>query len=358
MKILINALILSSKNTGLGVYTYNLLNCISPKLKENNINFDILVSNSDFLPENCKGNAKVIDYSGFLQRNKLIKKIDLSEYDLVWSTTQHGNRKLKCQQIITIHDLIPYFYPKGRIHQYIYYKLLLPKILKYCGCIFTVSENTKIDISKIYKYEKNKIINAYEAINYSNNGEVRKLNSYDHFSVTGIQYFYKNIQLIIEAYHKYQDLRKYKVYVIGNNACNYGRYLLSLVDKYSLTDYFIFTGFISNNEKNKIISTSIASIYPSFYEGFGLPILEAMDLGVPVLSSNTSSLPEVGGEASIYFNPNSVEELYEKMTYIINTKDRDEIVKKGYKNLERFTWDKSSKIIIDEILKMKSNMEV
>ena len=355
LKILINAIILSSKNTGLGVYTYNLLESISPKLKDNNIEFDILVSNSEFLPLNCRSNAKIVVFKGFLQRNKILKKIDLSEYDLVWSTTQHGNKKLKCHQIITIHDLIPYFFPKGRIHQYVYYKFFLPKILKDCDYVFTVSENTKNDISKIYNYDKSKIVNAYEAIKYQNNGEVKILDKYEHFSVTGIHYSYKNIQLVIEAFHKYEDLRKYKVFIIGNNDCEYGKILSALIEKYSLNECFIFTGFISNEEKNRIISTSIASIYPSFYEGFGLPILEAMDLGVPVLSSNSSSLPEVGGDASIYFNPNNVDELYEKIKFVINCNNREEIIKKGFLNLKRFSWDKSSQIILEKIMEFKSN---
>ena len=347
MRLLINAMILSDKNTGLGVYTYNLLSYIAPKLEKDNIEFQILCSNKEYLPSNCKDKAIIRQFEGFFQRNKVLNTIDTSKYDVVWSTTQHGVNKIKCHQIITIHDLIPYYYPKGRIHQYIYYKFFLPRILKKCDYVITVSENTKRDISTIYHFDNNKIINAYEAINYGNELTYSELNTNTHFCVTGIHYSYKNIHIIINTFKKYPELKKYKVYIIGNDNCKYGMQLKKIIKKFNLEDNFIFTGFISNDDKNKILRSSIAALYPSLYEGFGLPVLEAMALGVPVISSNSSSLKEVGGDASIYFNPYSEEDLYEKINMVVNLKNRREIVYKGFENLKRFSWEKSGDIILN-----------
>ncbi len=84
-------------------------------------------------------------------------------------------------------------------------------------------------------------------------------------------------------------------------------------------------------------------VFPSLYEGFGLPMLEAMNLGVPVIASNTASLPEVGGDACIYFDPNSATELSEKMSILIdNTEKRKEMIKLGKIRSEIFSWEKAA----------------
>ena len=98
MQILINATILSEHNTGLGVYTFQILERVCPLLKKENVKIDILCGNKNFLPEALRENAMEIAYGNFISRNRIIKKISKKPYDLIWSTTQHGVSKTKNKQ--------------------------------------------------------------------------------------------------------------------------------------------------------------------------------------------------------------------------------------------------------------------
>jgi glycosyltransferase involved in cell wall biosynthesis len=105
----------------------------------------------------------------------------------------------------------------------------------------------------------------------------------------------------------------------------------------------IQTGFISEQEKTYCYQKAIIFVYPSLYEGFGLPVLEAMESGTPVIASNAASIPEVGGDACLYFDPNSVEDLTDKMVSLItHERMRDEIVEKGYGQYAKFSWEKTA----------------
>lgn len=362
MKILINAMILAENNTGLGNYTSQILEYICPLLEEKKYEIDILCANKNYLPINCQKYCKEIHFKNYIDRNIKINKIPLKDYDIIWSTTQHGILKKNINQIVTVHDLTPLIYPKGRKHQFIYYKYILPKILKKSKYIITVSKNTKNDILKYYKnIDENKIKVVYESIlpvykqNISNEqkNEIlnkNKLNSHNYFCIIGIHYYYKNIHSIVEMYNKYRNELKDKVVIIGNKNNEYGQYLETLVKKYDLEKYFIFTGYISNIEKNVLVDNCTAILYPTKYEGFGLPVIEAMDLGIPVVCSNTSSLPEIAGEAALYFNPDNIDDIYDKIMKITgNEKLRDELIKKGFIVRKKFDWNIFAKEILEII---------
>ena len=364
MKILINATILSEQNTGLGNYTYKILEYVCPLLLKNKFEVDILCKNKNLLPKNCQQFFREAEFTNFVTRNMKINRIAKEPYDLVWSTTQHGSLSTKNKQIITIHDLTPLIYPKGRMHQYFYYKYILPRIIKKCKCVITVSNNTKNDILKYYKnVDDKKIKVVYESI-FSCKEETNKkeetgksvlrkykIKKQKYFCIIGIHYYYKNIHSIIETYKKYGDLKNYKVIIIGNKNNEYGHYLENIIDKYNLSDYFIFTGFVTNKEKEDIIDNCLAILYPTKYEGFGLPVLEAMDREIPVICSSSSSLPEVGGDAALYFNPDDVDDIYNNIKKITNnSKLRNELIKKGKINVAKFDWNNFAIEILNIIL--------
>jgi len=361
MAILINATILSDKNTGLGVYTYNILYYVCPILDEKNIDYQILCKDVNLLPDCCKKKAYEVKFNGFFQRNSVINSVGKQKFDLIYSTTQHGVLHTKDKQIVTVHDLMPIFYPKGRYRQWLYYKLFLPRILKKSMRVITVSESSKNDILRLYKKvpKDNVVVVSPSLLPQKNNETVNtdallvkfKLKKQSYFCITGIHYPYKNIHSVIEAYKNNSDLKKYIVVVIGNDDCPYGKFLKKLVEKYSLSNYFLFTGYISEEEKNILLSNSYMCLYPSLYEGFGLPVLEAMRAGVPVVCNNLSSLPEVGGSAAIYCNFAEPRETAKKLQEIIDMGDavRQDYIERGYENLKRFDWSISA-ISIAEII--------
>jgi len=359
MKILINGLILSNHNSGLGVYTYKVLENIYKYFDLSQFSYEILCQDAAFLPSNVKSHAIVHPCKNFVERNLCWEHYACKKgVDLIWSTTQHGSIFSKAKQIITIHDLMPVFYPKGRYHQYLFYKMVLPRLIKKSSAVITVSNNSKADIIDTYHLKsKDKIKVVYNGIDIqpsfeTNNSILRKINekTFNYYVIIGIHYPYKNIHSVIDAYYKYPKLQEHKVYIIGNDKVKYAGMLKNKIQKLNLKNSFVFTGFLSESEKNTLIQNSIASIYPSLYEGFGLPVLESLALGTPVICSNTSSLPEVGGEAALYFDPMNIDDIASKIEQITTDKVlRDNLLSHRDEQINKFSWKKTANNIFSII---------
>ena len=125
--------------------------------------------------------------------------------------------------------------------------------------------------------------------------------------------------------------------------------------KQSIDDSIVFTGFISDSKLNELYKNAFCFVLPSLYEGFGLPILEAMSKKCPVIASFTSSLPEIGGEACLYFDPKNYEELTEKLQKLKESAAlRNELIQKGTERVKAFSWEQCAKETLELILKTNS----
>ena len=106
----------------------------------------------------------------------------------------------------------------------------------------------------------------------------------------------------------------------------------------------VFTGYLPDEELLLLFQNAVGFVFPSLYEGFGIPVLEAMQAGVPVACSNAASLPEVAGNAALLFDPLSVDEIVVSIRRLVNEPDlRTELIRKGQKNLTRFSWNKTAR---------------
>lgn len=262
--------------------------------------------------------------------------------------------------IVTVHDLIPLKFPqyypagiRGRI------KWQLQKLsLKKAKAIITDSNNSKKDIKEIIGFPDDKIFVVYLAANK----KFRKLEAGDwrleikkkyHLSENFFLYvgdlnWNKNVKGLIRAFSiiNHQSSNT-KLVLIGNAFKNKQlpelQQLQQLIQKLNLKKEITLLGFIPANDLAAIYNLASLYIQPSFYEGFGLPILEAMSCGCPVLSSNQASLPEVGGEAIKYFNPYKKNDLEEKLlSLMLNKKKLIELGMKGLKWAKKFSWRKTA----------------
>jgi glycosyltransferase involved in cell wall biosynthesis len=227
--------------------------------------------------------------------------------------------------------------------------------------IITISENAKKEICEYYKIPEKKVEVVYLGCP-KNIKKIDNINLIEKIkNKYGIEKKYilfvgtleprKNIRGLIEAYNLIDDkLRsEYQLVLCGGKGWYYEE-IFDIVRRHKLEKQIVFTGYAEEEDLSSLYSGASAFIYPSFYEGFGLPLLEAFTCGVPVVCSNTSSLPEVGGDAVIYCDPGDTDSLMKSIKTVLENKSLiTKNIKKGYEQLKRFSWNDSIEKILEII---------
>ncbi len=170
----------------------------------------------------------------------------------------------------------------------------------------------------------------------------------------------KNLITLIEAFKKINssqnsELSKLKLVIVGKKGWMYEE-IFGKVKQLGLEDKVIFTGFVSEEEKSALLKNAIAYVLPSLYEGFGIPVIEAMQAGCPVVISRNSSLPEVGGEAAEYIqNPQKVDSIQKSMQKMVKLapEERNKLIKKGYSQAQKFSWERCAEKTLEILQKLK-----
>lgn len=260
--------------------------------------------------------------------------------------------------VVTVHDLIMYHYPRpeattlGPIKFWIkdsLHRIVLSHAVKKARHVITTSEFTKEDIHKTLGVSKNKMSVTYQAP-FSYNISSLKDNEFvlqnygikkPYVMYVGTAYPHKNVEGLLNAWLKFQELHgeEYQLVLVGKENYFYQRLLVQQATREIKN--FVYTGFVEDDELSAIYLQSSLYVFPSFYEGFGLPPLEAQDHGVPVVSSNASCLPEILGESALYFDPDSPEQMAEMIHKGLTDEDvRTDLKQNARENLERFSWEK------------------
>jgi protein rfbU len=298
-KITLNMSMIGEKNTGLGVYALNcrreLKNIFECKEILSNLNLpNIDMKNTIISPKNI-----TLGYSKWASLNRLIysKKIALrSDLGFVYTPTQHGLIGYK-NQVITIHDLICIHKPEQHKIQYWYFKYILPHIIKDCKAIFTVSNTAKRDICSYYHVSEDFVYVIPNAL--EDNSIIEDTRDEGYLLVVGAAYEHKNIHELINNDKYWKD--RYKLKIVSAKG-SYGDYLKSLVKQRKLEDIVEIKGFVSDKELDELYRNCSALVYPSLWEGFGIPPLEAMRYQKPVILSNIDVFKEIFEDVAIYIN--------------------------------------------------------
>ena len=261
--------------------------------------------------------------------------------------------------IVTCYDLIPWIYEKDRSSLW---KENM-KGLKQADLIITISKFSKDEIIKFLDYPKEKIKIVYPAVDHSlyyanpDKGILKRVNISNDQKIllyVGSELPRQNVPILVKALKKLKiKIPGIKLIKIGESQ-SYGarNNILKLIKDLDLLDDVIFVGYIPEEEMPLWYNAADILIYPCAYAGFGLPPLEAMACGTPVITSNTTSLPEVVGDAGIMIDPDNAELLADKMYDVLtNNKLKENLIKKGLKHSKHFNWDESAKKTL-EIYKM------
>lgn len=248
------------------------------------------------------------------------------------------------KQIVTHHDIIYIRYPQSFSKKFLaFYKMLSPLVLNNSLSILTVSEFSKKEISEYYRINSDKITVIYNAVNDSFVvGD--KVDKKDYVLAVSSPVYHKNFQGLIEAYIE-SDINT-KLLIIGEAANSFAG-----DSAYKKDDRVEFIGRVDDPTLIKLYQNARLFIFPSFYEGFGIPPLEAQACGCPVISSNRASLPEVLSDSTIYFDPDSKEDIIDAINKVLkNTALAKDLSFKGLDNVKRFSWEKSAEKIYHMIL--------
>lgn len=254
--------------------------------------------------------------------------------------------------VVTIHDLIPYIMPETVGQSYLKKFLkTMPDIIENSKGIITVSEYSKRDILKFFKgYPEDKIFVTHLSTNsefYPRDKEISRkiVNNNYNFDTPYLLYIggfsaRKNVKGILDAFKKIKgDLtKKYKLLLVGSLK-DEGLNLKKYAEDLNIIDDIVFTGFVEDSFLPTLYSGADLFVYPSYYEGFGLPPLEAMSCKTAVITSNTTSIPEVTNDCAILINPANNDSLSQNIFKLLeNTEDRLKLEEKAYKRSLQFSW--------------------
>ncbi|MFQ5677076.1 MAG: glycosyltransferase family 4 protein, partial [bacterium] len=253
-------------------------------------------------------------------------------------------------QITVIHDLSFVRYPASFSKQFcFYYSKIIPRIIARSKKIITVSKFTRDEIIKIFGVHKNKIAVVYNFLSEKllrlSKEDYGNENKYGDYVLTVSSLNpRKNLKRILQAFNL-AKLKNAKLLIVGENRRIFRREDLSQ----HLNDNVIFTGFVEDEELVRLYKNAKLFLYPSLYEGFGIPPIEAMLCGCPVIVSNVSSMPEICGDAAFYVNPLDPNEIKDAVLEVYHNKDlRENLVRKGLKVVNQFNFDRSLKALYDE----------
>jgi len=264
---------------------------------------------------------------------------------------------IKTKSIVVIHDLA-YFMPELNAYPFIdtiYMKVMIKSSLKRANMVVSVSSNTKNDIIKLIGTNETKIKVIHEAADskYKIITDELQLNKIKRKYKLNDQFIFysgslsprKNMIRFLTAFSMIKDKIPHKLVLTGGKSHN-DRNVHELINQ--INDSVIKIGHIPDEDMPFIYNLADLFVYPSLYEGFGLPPLEAMACGCPVVSSNSSSLPEVVGDAAIMINPYNVDEIADGMYKILTNENlRNNMIKKGLNRTQKLSWEKSAQSILE-----------
>ena len=347
------------KGSGIGTYTENLLRELLNIDTKNN--YSIFWTGENY--ENYKkDNSKIIFTSkkhGTFYENKYYNNYIKEKNIDIHHIPQNGiglNELYTSPIVVTIHDLIPYILPETVGRGYLERFLRdMPLIVRNSKVILTVSEYSKRDIIKFFPFVNEEKIfvtplaanKSYKPLNKINCIEyIKNKYSIDSPFILYIGGFStrKNVKELIIAFNKIQkSLKKDYKLVLCGSIRDEGIKLQNLCKELLIDDKIIFTGFVPDDELPLFYNAAEVFVYPSLYEGFGLPPLEAMSCATPVITSNLTSIPEVTNDCAILINPFDNDELASSILNLLNSKSLlQEYAEKGYNNSLNFTWQNTA----------------
>ncbi len=277
--------------------------------------------------------------------------------ELFLSPDGYLSLRTKVPQLAVIHDInfvhrpedLPWLFAR-------YYNHFFPKFARTAKRIATVSFYSKEDISRSFKIDYDKIDVVYDGINQifepipeSEKIEIRKkyTGGAEYFLFIGALHPRKNIKGLLLAFENFKmdTQNDIKLMIVGGEMHKTGE-IFETYENLRFKDDVIFTGRVATNELHGILGAAIALTFVPYFEGFGIPVVEAMSAGIPVICSNTTSMPEVGGNAVLYADPMKIGQIADAMIKLAGDEElRNSLIEKGFEQKNKFSWDETARLL-------------
>ncbi|AFZ36077.1 glycosyl transferase group 1 [Stanieria cyanosphaera PCC 7437] len=349
--IIINLSFLLAQPTGISTYAANLIPYLRP------LDPLLLTANAikDFnyypIPHNLTpaqgsiGHFRRLVWTQFFLP-KIYQKL---QANLLFSPVTEAPIYSQCRYVVMCHDLIPLRFPKTTSPLTNYFRYLVPQVLKQAEHIICNSEATAKDLTHFYGISPQKItpiLLGYDVNNFSRLPQ-EKLDTIpqtpSYFLYLGRHDPYKNLHRLIEAFANLPQCTNYQLWLAGSTDPRYTPKLKQQAKELGISEQIKFLNYVSYQELPIIIQGAIALVFPTLWEGFGLPALEAMACGTPVITSNLASLPEITGDAAILINPDQVQEITSAMSEIAtNNQLRSHLSHLSLIQASKFSWQKTA----------------
>jgi len=274
--------------------------------------------------------------------------------------------------VTVVPDVGYYLYPEFYgLKDILYLKYMVLLYLRKATRVIAVSHTSKKDIIKFTGVDKSKIVAIYLAVEDTftkplNSPFIEKVKTKyalppQFILHVGLIYPEKNVERLIQAFAKVAEKFPHKLVLVGGFRWRYEG-VFKLIEKFDLKDKVIITNWIPRSELPVFYKLADLFAFPSLYEGFGMPVLEAMTCGCPVVTSSTGATPEIAGDAALLVDPTSVDEIYKTTVRVLeDEKLREELVSKGYARAKKFSWEKSARetlSVFKEIEKINGNAKI
>lgn len=361
MKIGIDARMYGIHFTGIGRYSYELIQHLAEPDQTNEY-FVFLRKEAfrEFEPPNSRFHKVLAEYQhySFGEQIGFLRLLNSYQLDLMHFT--HFNAPIFYRRpfIVTIHDLTLTFYPGKKMNTWLHrmaYHWTIRSVTKHARRIIAVSNHTKQDLIKVLGVPEDKIEMIYHGVSPQFSGSAATLRpelmqklglARPFFLYTGVWREHKNVVGMIKAFADFnrEHGQQYDLVITGKTNPTYHE-IPDTVRQLNLRPHVHLVGIVSEPDLQALYQNAIAYVFPSFYEGFGFPPLEAMQAGTPVLASSLSAVPEVCGEGNaLYFDPHSIDDMKAKMRQIASDASlRQKLTDRGRERVKLFKWEETVK---------------
>jgi len=360
MHVAINTLAVQRRPHGVGSYVRNLARRLAALDRENQYTLYVSPENAVHF-EGLGPNVRLVQGPAGRPRRALWEQAELP-LDLVRRQVDlfHGPGFVvplfgACPRIVTLHDMTFSLFPRehtfARRH---YFNVMVPLSARAADIIIAISESTRTDLVRLLgvKPEKVRVIHLAAGEEFRPGRDPdRLLQVRRKYGIERRMILYlgmieprKNLQRLVGAFARLKDLREECCLVLAGSLGWGGNDLLRAVEAHGLKEEVILPGYLDDADLPALYSAAEVFVYPSLYEGFGIPVLEAMACGTPVITSKVSSMPEIAGDAAVLVDPLSVDDLAGALSRVLlNKNQQQQMSERGLQRSRQFTWERTAR---------------